>query len=245
MNSQKPYDYKKNTELIRRAQQGDRAAMDELVSANMGLIRSIVPRFADRGAEYEDLVQIGAIGMIKAIKSYEPSFGRVFSTYAVPLIIGEIRRFLRDDGIIKVSRTVKKTAQNAMKQKEKFAAEHGYEPRMSELAKICGVSEEELTDALESAYPMHSLSEAVGDDENMTLEGAIPSEDDGINDLCESLSLRDAVSKLDKTEQKIIYLRYFRDYSQQQTADTLGLSQVKVSRAEKKIYEKLREMLTV
>ena len=212
MNSQKPYDYKKNTELIRRAQRGDRAAMDELVSANMGLIRSIVPRFADRGAEYEDLVQIGAIGMIKAIKSYEPSFGTVFSTYAVPLIIGEIRRFLRDDGIIKVSRTVKKTAQNAMKQKEKFASEHGYEPRMSELAKICGVSEEELTDALESAYPMHSLSEAVGDDGNMTLEGAIPSEDDGINELCESLSLRDAVSKLDKTEQKIIFLRYFRDY---------------------------------
>ncbi|MBO4423179.1 MAG: sigma-70 family RNA polymerase sigma factor [Clostridia bacterium] len=239
------YDFSKNAQLIKEAQEGNRAAMDELVSANMGLVRSIVPRFADRGVEYEDLVQIGAIGMIKAIKSYEPEFGTVFSTYAVPLIIGEIRRFLRDDGIIKVSRTTKRTAQNAMRQKEKFASEHGYEPRISELAGICGVSEDELTDALESAYPMHSLSETVGDDETVTLEGAIPSGEDGINELCESLSLRDAVKKLDMIEQKIIFLRYFRDYSQQQTADALGLSQVKVSRTEKKIYEKLREMLTV
>ena len=245
MSDRTSYDYSKNTELIKLAQRGDKAAMDELVSANMGLIRSIVPRFADRGVEYEDLVQIGAIGMIKAVKSYEPQFGTVFSTYAVPLIIGEIRRFLRDDGIIKVSRTTKRTAQNAMKQKEKFVSEHGYEPRMSELSRICGVSEEELTDALESAYPLHSLSEPVCDDDNVTLEGAVPSADDGINDLCEMLSLHDALKKLDPAEQKIIYLRYFRDYSQQQIADALGLSQVKVSRTEKKIYEKLRQMLTV
>ena len=245
MKEQKQNDYGKNTELILRAQRGDRAAMDELVSTNMGLIRSIVPRFADRGVEYDDLVQIGAVGMIKAIKSYETSFGTVFSTYAVPLIIGEIRRFLRDDGIIKVSRTVKRTAQNAMRQKEKFVSEHGYEPRISELAGLCGTTEEELTEALESAYPMHSLSETVGDDENVTLEGAVSSDEDEIDDLCEQLSLRDAVKKLDITEQKIIYLRYFRDYSQQQTADALGLSQVKVSRTEKKIYEKLKQMLTV
>ena len=120
MSEQKQNDYSRNTELIWKAQGGDRAAMDELVGMNMGLIRSIVPRFADRGIEYEDLVQIGAIGMIKAIKSYRADLGTVFSTYAVPLIIGEIRRFLRDDGIIKVSRTVKRTAQNAMKQKEKY-----------------------------------------------------------------------------------------------------------------------------
>lgn len=243
MSERSSFDHSKNAELIRSAQNGDRAAMDELISANMGLIRSIVPRFADRGVEYEDLVQIGAIGMIKAVKSYEPSFGTVFSTYAVPLIIGEIRRFLRDDGIIKVSRTTKRTAQNAMKQKERFTAEHGREPQISELASICGVSEDELTDALESAYPMHSLSEPVGDDDSVTLEGAVPASDDGINDLCEMLSLRDSVKKLDLTEQKIIYLRYFRDMSQQQTADALGLTQVKVSRTEKKIYEKLREMM--
>jgi len=244
MSDRTSYDYSKNPELIKRAQNGDRAAMDELVSANMGLIRSIVPRFADRGVEYEDLVQIGAIGMIKAVKSYEPGFGTVFSTYAVPLIIGEIRRFLRDDGIIKVSRTTKRTAQNAMKQKEKFAARHGREPHISELAEICGVSEDELTDALESAYPMHSLSETVGDDDGVTLEGAIPAQDDGISDLCEMMALRDAVKRLDPTERKIIYLRYFRDCSQQQTADALGLSQVKISRTEKKIYEKLRAMMT-
>ncbi len=245
MNSQKQFDYSKNAELIEKAQKGDKTAMEELINANMGLIRSIVPRFADRGVEYEDLVQIGAVGMIKAVKSYEASYGTVFSTYAVPLIIGEIRRFLRDDGIIKVSRTVKRTAQNAMRQKEKFVSEHGYEPRISELAKLCDTTEEELTEALESAYPMHSLSETVGDEENVTLEGAVPSDDDGINDLCETLSLREAVKKLDEFERKIIYMRYFRDYSQQRTADALGISQVKVSRAEKKIYEKLRQMLTV
>ena len=245
MTAEKQYDYSKNSELIQKAQNGDKAAMDELVFSNMGLVRSIVPRFADRGVEYEDLVQIGAIGMIKAVKSYRAEFGTVFSTYAVPLIIGEIRRFLRDDGIIKVSRGTKRTAQNAMKQKEKFMAVHGYEPKLSELAAVCGIPEEELSDALESAYPMHSLSESVGDDDGVTLEGAIPSEDDGISDLCEFLSLKDAVSRLDDTERKIIYLRYYRDMSQQQTADMLGLSQVKVSRAEKKIYGKLKEMLTV
>ncbi|MBO4868158.1 MAG: sigma-70 family RNA polymerase sigma factor [Clostridia bacterium] len=245
MGDRTSYDYSKNPELIKLAQNGDKAAMDELLQANMGLIRSIVPRFADRGVEYEDLVQIGAIGMIKAVKSYEPGFGTVFSTYAVPLIIGEIRRFLRDDGMIKVSRTTKRTAQNAMKQKEKFMSEHGREPRISELSQICGVSEDELTDALESAYPMHSLSETVSGDDGVTLEGAIPARDDGINDLCEMMSLRDAVSRLEPEERKIIYLRYFRDCSQQQIADALGISQVKVSRTEKKIYEKLRQMLTV
>lgn len=245
MANETSYDFSKNAELIKAAQSGDKAAMEELINANMGLVRSIVPRFADRGVEYDDLVQIGAVGMIKAVKSYRAEFNTVFSTYAVPLIIGEIRRFLRDDGIIKVSRVTKRTAQNAMKQREKFMAEHGYEPKISELAGLCECSEEELVEALESSYPMHSLSESVGDDDSVTLEGTIPAEGDGIGELCELLSLREAVKQLDPVERRIIYLRYFRDYSQQQTADALGLSQVKISRSEKKIYEKLRELLSV
>lgn len=239
------YDYSKNAELISKAQKGDRAAMDELICGNMGLVRSIVPRFADRGVEYDDLMQIGVIGMIKAVKSYTPEFGTVFSTYAVPLIIGEIRRFLRDDGIIKVSRSTKRTAQDAMRKREKYIAENGVEPKISELAAICGCGEEELVEALGSSYPMHSLSEAVCDDDTVTLEGTITADKDEIGELCEQLALRDAVKQLEPLEQKIIFLRYFRDYSQQQTADALGLSQVKVSRSEKKIYEKLRGLLTV
>lgn len=245
MANEPSYDYSKNAELIRAAQSGDKTAMEELITGNMGLVRSIVPRFADRGVEYEDLVQIGTMGMIKAVKSYSPDFNTVFSTYAVPLIIGEIRRFLRDDGIIKIGRVTKRAAQNAMKQREKFIAERGREPKISELAEICGLTEEELADALEASYPMHSLSESVGDDDSVTLEGTLTSDRDDIGELCELLSLREAVKKLDPVERKIIYLRYFRDYSQQQTADELGLSQVKISRSEKKIYEKLRELLSV
>lgn len=245
MANEPSYDYSKNAELITAAQKGDKAAMEELISGNMGLVRSIAPRFADRGVEYDDLLQIGTLGMIKAVKSYRAEFNTVFSTYAVPLIIGEIRRFLRDDGIIKISRTTKRAAQNAMKQREKFISEKGREPRVSELAELCGCSEEELVEALEASYPMHSLSESVGDDDSVTLEGTVASDGDEIGELCELLSLRDAVKKLEPVERRIIYLRYFRDYSQQQTADALGLSQVKISRSEKKIYEKLRELLSV
>ena len=245
MANETSYDYSKNAELIKAAQSGDKAAMEELISGNMGLVRSIAPRFADRGVEYDDLIQIGTLGMIKAVRSYSSEFNTVFSTYAVPLIIGEIRRFLRDDGIIKVSRTAKRTAQNAMKQREKFISQNGREPKISELAEICACSEEELVGALEATYPVHSLSESVGDDDSVTLEGTVAAEGDEIGELCELLALRDAVKKLEPVEQRIIYLRYFRDYSQQQTADALGLSQVKISRSEKKIYEKLRELLSV
>lgn len=193
------YDYSKNAGLIDAAQKGDRAAMDELVRGNMGLVRSIVPRFADRGAEYDDLMQIGTIGMIKAIRSYSAEYQTVFSTYAVPLIIGEIRRYLRDDGIIKVGRNTKRLSTHAMKQKEKYIARYGREPKLSELAELCECTSEELVTALEAASPMHSLSEAVGDDESMTLEGVIPCKDDEISNLCDLLSLREAVKTLEES----------------------------------------------
>lgn len=238
-------DYSANKELLKLAKAGDRDAMARLIEGNMGLVRSIVPRFLDRGTEYEDLMQIGTIGMIKAVHSYEDGYGTVFSTYAVPLIIGEIRRHLRDDGIIKVGRGPKRLAMHAMKQKELFMQREGREPRLSELAPACLCTVEELTEALEAAMPLHSLSEPVGDDTSMTLEGTIESKDDEIGALCDMLSLKEAVKALEDTERKIIYLRYYKDLSQQQTADILGTSQVKISRSEKKIYEKLRLLLTV
>lgn len=238
-------DFSQNAVLIGKAQTGDKEAMSQLVELNMGLVKSIIPRFCDRGVEYEDLVQIGALGMIKAIRSYRPEYGCVFSTYAVPLIIGEIRRFLRDDGMIKVSRGVKQLGVHAMKQREIYIKENGKEPKTDELAKICGVSTEELVFALEACYPHHSLSEPAGEGDGACLENILPDKNDGIESLCDKISLKDAIRKLTDLERQIIHLRYYRDMSQQKTAQVLGLSQVKVSRCEKKIFEKLKAELLV
>ncbi len=235
--------FSQNGELIKKAQSGDPQAMSDLVELNMGLVKSIVPRFLDRGTEYEDLLQIGTMGMIKAIRSYDPSYNTVFSTYAVPLIIGELRRFLRDDGLIKISRNTKRLAVCAMKEKEKFIQKHGQEPSISRLCELCECTEEELITALEAAVPVRSLSEPVGDDESMTLEGILPEQNDVIESLCDSLALKEALGKLEVRQRKIIFLRYFKNMSQQQCADALGLTQVKISREEKKIFEKLRAEL--
>ena len=234
-------DYSRNKALIAQAQKGDPAAMEKLIELNMGLIKSIVPRFLDRGIEYEDLMQIGAIGMIKAIRSFSEEYSTVFSTYAVPLIIGEIKRYLRDDGIIKVSRSIKRLSMHVGKTKERFMREHNREPLLSELSELCGASEEEIVMAMEASYPLHSLSETVGDDDSMTLEGTLPSDVSEIDNLCDRLALKEAIGKLAEGERKIIYYRYFKDFSQQQTAEVLGLSQVKISREEKKIFTKLRQ----
>lgn len=236
----KTADFSENTELIKKAQGGDKEAMSRVVEKNMGLVKSIVPRFSDRGTEYDDLVQIGTMGMIKAIHSFDTSYNTVFSTYAVPLIIGELRRFLRDDGLIKVSRSVKQLGIRAMREKDAYVREHGEEPSISQLCTLCEATHEELVFALEASLPVHSLAQQVGDDETMTLEGTIPEKENAIENLCDSLSLKEALRKLEPTERKIIYLRYFFDMSQQQCADRLGLSQVKISRQEKKIFEKLR-----
>ncbi len=235
--------FEQNGELISRAQSGDKAAMERLVELNMGLVKSIVPRFMDRGTEYEDLLQIGTMGMIKAIRSYDPSYNTVFSTYAVPLIIGEIRRFLRDDGLIKISRNTKRLAVCAMREKEKFIQKNGREPSISELCELCECTDDELITALEASVPVRSLSEPVGDDESMTLEGILPEQNDVIESLCDSLALKEALGKLEERQRKIIFFRYFKNMSQQQCADKLGLTQVKISREEKKIFEKLRKEL--
>ena len=238
-------DYSQNAELISKAQSGDKDSMEKAVILNLGLVKSIAPRFLDRGVEYDDLMQIGTLGMIKAIKSYSQDFGTVFSTYAVPLIIGEIRRYLRDDGAIKVSRGVKRLGVHAMKQREKFIKEHGREPKTSEIAQLCECSVQQVAFALEACYPLHSLSEPVGDKDGACLESVLPDTSDEIQHLCDRISLNDAISHLEETERKIIYLRYYKDLSQMQTAKILGLSQVKISRSEKKIFEKLKSQLIV
>lgn len=236
--------YADNALLLERAAQGDEQATEELIKLNAGLVRSIALRFRDRGTETEDLIQIGTIGMLRAIRSFDPARGTVFSTYAVPLIIGEIRRHLRDDGLIKVSRQYKRAAIQLMNLKNKIMMEEGREATLSELADGCGMSINEAAVALDSMSPVASLSETVYGDEGTTLENIIPSEDTEIQRLGDNLALSQAISKMPLPWQKIVLLRYYRDMTQQQTAATLGLSQVKISREEKKIFEFLRHELT-
>ena len=240
-------DYSRNAELLLKVREGDSEAETKLLEANMGLIRSIAMRFKDRasenhGCDFEDLIQLGAIGMIKAMKSYDPSFGTVFSTYAVPLIIGEIKRFLRDDGPVKVSRTTKRLGAELMHVRDEFMRREGREPTVDELSEICNISREELCQALLCMKPPHSFSEPVNDD-GAQLGELLPTDGDELDGLCDKLALREAIRSLPTIQREIIVLRYFRDMSQQQTAEVLGLTQVKISREEKKIFARLRTEL--
>lgn len=235
-------EFHRNTELLKNAQGGDENAVEDLMRLNSGLVRSIAVRFKDRGCEVEDLIQIGYIGMLKAIRSFDFSRGTVFSTYAVPLIIGEIRRFLRDDGMIKVSRIRKKQGIEVMRARERYILQYNREPHISELAEMCDISIEDTIESIDACAPVHSLSETVGSgDEDYTLEQTLTDESGNFADKSiEVIALTQALDRLPPLQKKIILLRYFRDCSQQQTAEYLGLTQVKISREEKKIFEKLR-----
>ena len=236
--------YAENLSLIERSQAGDDAATEELIRRNAGLVQSIAVKFCGRGTEFEDLVQIGNIGMLKAIRSFDAARGCVFSTYAVPLIFGEIRRFLRDDGLIKVCRPQKKLGAMLMRAKEEYLVQNGTSPRIDEIAAACGVSPEEAAAALSAVSPAMSLSEPLGGaGENFTLENTLCKEDEN-EKMLEKITLAEALSKLPELWRRIVLLRYFKDLSQQSTAEILGLSQVKVSREEKKLIEFLRRELS-
>ena len=233
-----------NLGLIRKYQSGDNKALEMLIEENIGLVKNIAKRFYGRGTEYEDIVQIGTIGMIKAAKSFDESYNTVFSTYAVPLIIGEIRRFLRDDGIIKVSRDVRKKGSVILHAKEEFQKTHQRDPKISELSEICGYSEEEVVYALDASSPVSSLQESIGNDDNSaTIEEMTASDTNEIETVIDNIALREAISHLPKTQQQIVHLRFFKELSQQETANILGLTQVKISREEKKIFAFLRKEL--
>ncbi len=232
-----------NNLLISKVRDGDSSALEELVKSNMGLVRSVAMRFRDRGTEYEDLIQIGSIGLLRAARSFDFSYGCMFSTYAVPLIIGEIRRFLRDDGILKISRTLKSKGAFAMREREKFISDNSREPTLFELAEICHMESEELISALEAVSPIHSLSESIGEDGSTTLESFIADNENTLDTLTDSIALHEALSKLTPFQQRIVELRYFKELSQQKTGQILGITQVKVSREEKKILQTLRSYL--
>lgn len=233
-----------NIELIKRIKEGDRSALDAIVASNMGLVKNIARRFAGRGTDYEDIVQIGAMGMIKAAKSFDESYGTVFSTYAVPLIIGEIRRFLRDDGMIKVSRDLKRRAISVLRAKEDFSKRNARDPKMSELCEMTGLSADEITECLDASSPVCSLQDQIGED-GLTIESVTPDRDNEIEKTTDLIALGEAVRGLDEMSRKIIALRFYKELSQQQTARILGITQVKVSREEKRIFEKLRKHLTI
>lgn len=235
--------YADNLAWLERSRAGDEAATEALLLANAGLVRNIVARFEGRGVDREDLIQIGSIGLLKAIRTFDPARGCTLSTYAVPLIFGEIRRHLRDEGPIKVSRTQKRLAARLAQERDR-AIKRGEEPRLSELAATCGVSTAEAAVALDAVAPVRSLSETLyGEEDGPTLDDAIADEEAAERSFMH-LALAMSIDKLPPLRRKIVLLRYWRDLSQQQTADLLGLTQVKVSREEKKILAFLREELT-
>lgn len=235
--------FESNAELIGRAKNGDAAALSEAVTANLGLVKSIALRFRDRGTEYEDLVQIGTVGMIKAIRSFDFTYGTAFSTYAVPLIVGEIKRYLRDDGLIRVSRDLRRKGVLILKEREVLSRSLGREPRMSELSEKLGMTAAELGEALDAVSPVRSLNEPQGED-GLTLEGTVAENVSEIDLLTDRIALREAVSSLPVLWRQILSLRYEKCLSQEETGRVLGLTQVKVSREEKKIMAYLRNELS-
>lgn len=229
--------------LIRRVHEGDKDAREQLVKENMGLVYTVVHRFTGRGCDREDLIQIGSIGLLKAIDNFDSSFDVRFSTYAVPMIAGEIRRFLRDDGMIKVSRLLKESAVRAYRAREELEKRSGIEPTMEEIAKETGISAEELVLAMEAVSDVESLSQTVysGDGSPVLLGDRLPDRRDHSEELLNKMLLKQLLEMLPPDEQRLIMLRYFDDRTQVQVAQELGMTQVQVSRAEKRILKKLRE----
>ncbi len=234
--------YDKNLDLIRRYREGDREAGEELAEINKPLVYNIAGKFTGRGTDYDELCEMGMIGFVKAINTFDFSRGCAFSTYAVPLIFGEIRRFLRDDGMIKVSRENKRLSAILNAERER-RINLGLDVDIQSIAEAVGISMEDAATALFSTSPVRSLDEPEFDeDDSVTVGDSVFDEDAQKSDF-DKLAIRMAIEKLKENERKIIFLRYFRDYSQAEVAKVLGLTQVKVSREEKKILAILRPHL--
>ena len=227
-------------ELLEAAVQGDEQACEQMLRENSGLIWSIVRRYYGRGVEPDDLYQLGCLGFIKAVKGFDLTFGTQFSTYAVPKIAGEIRRFLRDDGAIKVSRGIREQAATIFAAREKLKNTLGREPVLSELSEETGLRPEEIAQCELAVAEPESLQRETGD--GLTLEGMLGSESPE-ESLVEKIALREAIEVLPERERMTILLRFFKGLTQEQTARLLGVSQVQVSRLERRALEKLRALL--
>lgn len=237
--------YKINAELILKAQEGSEKALNEVVSLNLPLVSTIAKKFLNRGYEYEDIFQIGSMGLIKAIKNFTDKYNTKFSTYAVPMIIGEIKRFIRDDGPIKVSRDVKSAAKKLHFDKEALIKKLNREPTIEELSEYSGISEEDVKFAIESTNSIHYLYDVIHHDDGapVLLIDKLSENYDKNYDMADKLALKEALKNLDGKSKQVIILRYYKDKTQKQVAEILGLSQVQISRIEKKAQKKLKEMI--
>lgn len=232
-------------ELIRMSKQGDKTARDRVVTENVGLVWSIVRRFMGRGHEAEDLFQIGSIGLMKAIDKFDLSYEVKFSTYAVPMITGEIKRFLRDDGMIKVSRSLKETAGKIRMMRETLESKNGREPTIEEIGEALELAKEEVVMALESGAEVESLYKTIyqGDGNAIFLIDKIEQTNDSSDEMIDHMALKEVMNSLDEKEKNIIRMRYFKNKTQTEIAQQLGISQVQVSRLERKILRTMRERM--
>lgn len=226
-------------ELIKLAKEGDKCAKEELTLKNIALVKSIVRGFLNRGIEYEDLVQIGTVGLLKAIDGYDAKFSVRFSTYAVPMIAGEIKRFLRDDGMVKVSRSIKEIAYKIYKAEESLKKSKGKDPTIEELAEELGIDKEEIVYAMDAVRSPVSLNAPVFEENDNNTE-LIDVLKDNPEDMVDKIMLKEMLSRLSPREKQLIVLRYFGDKTQSEIAGILGVSQVQVSRLLNKTLEKMR-----
>ena len=228
--------------LIGRAHQGDKAARDLLFEENTGLIYSVAKRFLGRGVEMEDLFQIGSIGLLKAVDKFDLSYDVKFSTYAVPMILGEIKRYLRDDGILKVSRSLKENHYRVYQVREALTRRLDREPTVEEMAAEMGISTEELVMIMESGAEVESLQKTIyqGEGTEISLMDKIPEQENRQEKALNRIFLEEMLGSLESKERKLIYMRYFQDMTQAEIARELGISQVQVSRLEKRILRSMQ-----
>ncbi|MCI8343133.1 MAG: SigB/SigF/SigG family RNA polymerase sigma factor [Clostridia bacterium] len=230
---------------LRLAKQGDNGAKETLLEHNTSLLKSILKRYLNKGVEYDDLYQLSCIGFLKAIAGFDESFGVRFSTYAVPMIAGEIKRFLRDDGSVKVSRALKQSAREMNRFIEQYSSEHGEQPSVKEIAAAFSMDEGEVVFTLGSSKMPISIYEQSDykDEKSSSLCDKLPARDDQ-DEMIERMLLKTAIEKLPERERKIVFLRYFRDMTQSEVARRIGVSQVQISRIENKIMQDFKRELS-
>lgn len=238
--------YENDNQSVKKAQEGDRFELDRLIRQNSGLIWSIVKRFSNRGYELQDLYQVGCVGFIKSIKRFDTSFEVKLSTYTVPYILGEIKRFIRDDGPIKVSRSIKELYVKIKELQRQYLLNKGTEISIEEIARLLKVSKEDVTIALESSMPIESIEgnkNKDNGDKNISLIERISTGKDEEELITNKIVVKELIESLDKKDKEIILLRFYKEKTQSQVASILGISQVQVSRIEKRVLQKLRYKL--
>lgn len=236
--------YENRVEDILKAQSGNKEIMSKIIVENSNLIWSIVSRFKDRGYEMQDLYQIGCIGFIKSIKRFDSNFEVKLSTYAVPYILGEIKRFIRDDGPVKVSRSIKELSYRIKIVQKEFLSKKGRELEVDELVRVLKSNKEDILIAIDSSNIVESIDKNIGDSDDLTIMDRLKSNVDQEREIVNRITVRDLMEKLDERSKKIIMLRYFRGKTQSQVANLMGISQVQVSRMEKKILNSMKARLT-